>query len=43
MEFEIDTNELIYRTEADSQRIDLWLPRERLAGRDGLGAWDYAK
>ena len=33
------TNELIYKTETDSQtqRTDLWLPRER--ERDGLGVW----
>ena len=24
-----DTNELIYKTETDSQRIDLWLPRRK--------------
>jgi len=30
-----DTNELIFRTETDSQtqRTDLWLPRERGVGR----------
>jgi len=33
------TNEPIYKTETDSQRlrIDLWLPREREREWDGLG------
>ena len=31
------TNELIYETETDSQRTDLWLPRGRELGRDGVG------
>ena len=38
-----DTNELIYKTERDSQtqRRDLWLPGVGLGGweRDGLGVW----
>ena len=35
-----DTNELIYKTETDSQthRTDLWLPRGW--GREVLGVWD---
>ena len=34
-----DANELTYKTERDSQsqRVDLWLPRER---RDTQGVWD---
>ena len=37
-----DTNELTYKRETDSQtqRTDLWLPRGRGWGRDGLGVWD---
>ena len=37
-----DTNELVYETETDSetQKTDLWLPRGKRRGRDGLGAWD---
>ena len=39
-----DTNELIYKTETDSQteRTGLWLPRGRGGEwrRDGLGVWD---
>ena len=37
-----DTNEPIYETEIDSQtqRTDLWLPREGGWGRDGLGVGD---
>ena len=27
-----DTNELIYETETDSERTDLWLPRGRMSG-----------
>ena len=36
-----DTNELIYKTETDSetQRTDLWLPKGK-GGRDKLGGWD---
>ena len=36
-----NTNELIYETETDSQkqRTDLWLPRVRGQGRDGVGVW----
>ena len=35
-----DTNELIYKTEIDSQtqKTILWLPKGR--GRDKLGVWD---
>ena len=32
-----DTNELIHKTEADSQRTGLWLPR----GREGGGEMDW--
>ena len=38
-----DTNELIYKTEIDSQpeRMNLWLPGEKGWGvRDRLGIWD---
>ena len=31
-----DTNKLIYETDSQTQRTDLWLPRER----DKLGVWD---
>ena len=36
-----DTNELIYKTESDSQtqRTNLWLPQRRVGGRDRLGFW----
>ena len=36
----IDTNELIYRTETDSQtqKTNLWLPKGK-GGRDKLGVW----
>ena len=35
-----NTNELIYKTETDSQaqKTNLWLPKEK--GRDKLGVWD---
>ena len=39
-----DTNELIYKTEIDSQpeRMNLWLPGEKGWGvRDRLGIWDW--
>ena len=39
-----DTNELIYKTETDSQtlRPNLWFPKEKnVGGRNGLGAWDW--
>ena len=37
-----DTNELIYKTEIDSQtqKTNLWLPKEKGGGRDKLGIWD---
>ena len=38
-----DTNELIHKTETDSQtqKTNLWLPKwEREWGRDKLGVWD---
>ena len=40
-----DTNELIYKTETDSQiqKTSLWLPKGKGGGevrRDQLGAWD---
>ena len=40
--FKNDTNELIYKTETDSQteRINLWLPGGRMGERDVWGAWD---
>ena len=34
-----DTNELIYETETDSQRADLWLPRARKG--DGGKDWEF--
>ena len=38
-----DTNELIYKTETDSQtqKTTLWLPKGKGWGRDKLGVWDY--
>ena len=37
-----DTNELIYKTETDSQTsgINLWLPKGKGGGRNRLGAGD---
>ena len=37
-----DTNELIYKTETDSQRqkTNLRLPKGKGGGRDKLGGWD---
>ena len=37
-----DTNELIYRREANSQtsKTNLWLPKGKEVGRDKLGVWD---
>ena len=37
-----DTNELIYKTETDSQteKIILWFPKGKGGGRDKLGVWD---
>ena len=38
-----DTNDLIYKTETDSQtsKTNLWLPKgKRGGGRDKLGVWD---
>ena len=36
------TNELIYKTETDSQtqKINLWLPKRKDGERDKLGVWD---
>ena len=38
-----DTNELLCRTETNSQTLktNLWLPKGQVAGRDGLGVWDW--
>ena len=37
-----DTNELICKTETDSQTLkNLWLPEAKGKGRDGLGVWDW--
>ena len=33
-----DTNELIYETDSQTQRTDMWLPREGWE-RDGMGVW----
>ena len=40
--FAYDKNELIYKTDTDSQtqRINLWLPGRENGGRDGQGVWD---
>ena len=37
-----DTNELIYKTETDSQtqKTNLWLPKGKGGGRDKLEVWD---
>ena len=37
-----NTNELIYKTEADSQTLktNLWLPKGKRREGDKLGAWD---
>ena len=36
-----DTNELIYKTETDSDfKYKLWLPKGKGGGRDKLGGWD---
>ena len=37
-----DTDELTYKTETDSQtqKTNLWLPKEKRVGRDKLGVWD---
>ena len=37
-----DTNfcKLIYKTETDSQKTNLWLPKGKGRGRDKLGGWD---
>ena len=36
-----DTNKPIYKIETDSGiETDLWLPRGRRVGRDGLGVWN---
>ena len=37
-----DTNELIHKTETDSQtsKTNLWLPKEKGGRRDKLGVWD---
>ena len=32
-------NEPIYKTETDSQKTDLWLPREKGREWEGLGTW----
>ena len=36
-----DTNELIYKTEADlqTQRMNFWLPEEKHGGRDSYKVW----
>ena len=36
------TNELIYKTETDSQtqKTNLWLPKGKGGGKDKLGGWD---
>ena len=37
--FAYDTNELIYKTETDSQKTNLWLPKGKW-GEDTLAIWD---
>ena len=40
--FKKDTNELIFKTETDSQTLDyLWLPKGTGGGSEGLGGWDW--
>ena len=34
------TNELIYKTDSQTQKTDLWLPREKGWWRDESGDWD---
>ena len=38
-----DINELIYKTEIDSQtsKTNFWLPKGKGGVRDGLGVWDW--
>ena len=38
-----DTNELIYKSDTDSQtsKTNLWLPKGEGEGRDKLGVWDW--
>ena len=38
-----DTNELVYKTETNSQtqKTNLWLQKGKGGGRDKLGAWDW--
>ena len=40
-----DTDELIYKTETDSQtsKTNLWLKKGKVKGRDRLGAWNRHK
>ena len=37
-----NTNELIYKTETDSQtqKTNLWLPKGKGEGKNKLGVWD---
>ena len=35
-----DIKEFIYKTETDSQRMNLWRPGMEDEGRDTLGVWD---
>ena len=37
--FKNDTNELIYKTDSQILKTNLWLPKGK-RGRDKLGAWD---
>ena len=43
--FKNDTNELIYKTETDSQtlKINLWLPKEKGGGRNRWGVWEWQR
>ena len=39
----MDTKELIYKTETDSQTLktNLWLPKGKCGAGDGLRVWDW--
>ena len=36
-----DTNEPIYKTDSETRRTRLWLPRRHGEGEGGLGVWGY--
>ena len=35
-----DTNEFIYKTDLQTSKTNLWLPKEQVGGRDKLRVWD---